>query len=83
MPNPNVNCLAGKRCPKCKSYGPFDVVATAVFTVTDDGTDDQRDIEWDRNSPTYCRNCPHSAQWKDFDDPKCKEKPDDIAKAGP
>lgn len=83
MPNPNVNCLAGRRCPKCKSYGPFDVVSSAVFTVNDNGTDDPRNIEWDGHNSTYCRACPFQGKWKDFDDPECKEKPDGNAKAGP
>lgn len=84
MPNPNFNCLKGRRCPKCKSYGPFDVNSIAIFTVYDSGTDDPRNVEWDGNSPAYCCACHCSAEWKDFEDPECKEvKPDDPTKAGP
>ena len=34
---PNTNALAGMRCPNCKSTGPFEINATACFTVYDDG----------------------------------------------
>lgn len=68
MSNPNSNCLAGKRCPKCKSYGPFDVVGTAVFTLSDDGTGDFRNVEFDGDSPAYCVGCNHGGVWKDFND---------------
>ena len=80
MPNPNANCLKGKRCPKCKSYGPFEVVGTCPFTVRDTGIDTEgRTPDFDRNSYAYCSCCDFSGAWDEFDDPEMKEKAD----AGP
>lgn len=75
MPNPNENCLKGKRCPnaKCGSYGGFDVIGTATFNVTDDGAEAQGSIEYDGDSFAWCRQCDFSGKWFTFDDPECKE----------
>lgn len=59
--NPNVNCLAGFRCPKCGSYGPFQIAATCWVDVTDAGTGDPTEFEWDEDSPCVCSECKHSS----------------------
>lgn len=64
--NPNENCLAGMRCPDCGSYSPFDIVCNAVFTVTDGGTDDCRDVDWESSSPCYCVVCDKAGVVGDF-----------------
>lgn len=62
----NSNCLAGCRCPKCGSEGPFQVVATSVFLVSDAGTEDHRDVEYDADSPAYCSVCDWAGEWGDL-----------------
>lgn len=52
--NPNDNCLAGLRCPECGSYGPFNIRATALFKVADDGTEVIGAVEWDDASFCEC-----------------------------
>ncbi len=60
MSNPNTNCLAGMRCPKCGSYGPFDIVVTTLVRMHDDGSEPlHNDEEWGNESPAIC------------DDPEC------------
>lgn len=54
---PNTNCLLGMKCPECGQEKSFDIVATAVFTVYDDGTDDARNVEWDDSAYCYCTEC--------------------------
>ena len=44
----NNNCLDGMRCPKCRSMGPYKIVATALFELFDEGSEGvQGDITWD------------------------------------
>ncbi len=63
---PNTNCLEGIRCPKCGHEDSFKIEATVVVLVTDDGTDDFGDCEWDDNHYCECGECAHSATVKDF-----------------
>jgi len=70
--SPNENCLEGKRCPKCKSYGPFRVVGTSTFLLHDSGTEDHDDIEFAADAAATCVECGHGGQWYKFDDPKAK-----------
>lgn len=69
-PNPNNNCLLGKRCPKCGSYGPFRVTGSTTFVLHDDGTSGHDDIEFSENSHAVCAGCAHAAPWAKFDDPE-------------
>jgi hypothetical protein len=57
MSNPNINCLQGMSCPKCKSFGPFSICGTATFVVTDDGTDEYSSVEWYDTSHCRCLDC--------------------------
>lgn len=68
--NPNVNCLDGKRCPQCGSYGPFEVVVSMRVLLYDDGSDAAEDgsIEYDDNALAMCHACRHAAKFGDFDD---------------
>jgi hypothetical protein len=68
--NPNVNCLQGKCCPECGSYGPFEVVASTRVKLYDDGCDDAEDgaIEYDDDSPTMCYACQYEGKFSDFDE---------------
>ena len=65
----NENNLAGLRCPKCGSYGPFGIAITAwAVSVTDDGFTDVEDVEWDRDSIIRCETCNEVATVADFDE---------------
>ena len=52
----NINCLEGMRCPKCHYNASFRIVASAQFTVTDDGTDLCEGVEWDEYALCTCGN---------------------------
>jgi hypothetical protein len=66
--NPNDNCLEGKRCPECGSYGPFEVAIFMRVLLFDSGTDDAEDgaIEFDDDSRTICYACRHEGKFSDF-----------------
>ena len=68
--SPNVNCLEGKRCPKCGSYGPFEIVVTIRVLLDDNGTDSAEDgsNEYGENARTTCNSCRHEGQYGDFNE---------------
>lgn len=67
--SPKVNCLEGKRCPKCGSYGPFEIVATVRILLHDDGTDNAEDgtTEYGDGAPTTCGVCQYEGTFGDFE----------------
>lgn len=68
--NPNTNCLEGKRCPECGSYGPFEVVISKRVMLYDNGTESAEDdtTEYDDDSRTICCSCRHGGKFGDFDE---------------
>jgi hypothetical protein len=62
----NTNCLAHIKCPGCGNEDRFRIAATSMFTVTDDGTHDYGDVEWDDDSYTECTQCYRHGTLKDF-----------------
>ena len=62
----NTNCLDGMQCPRCKSNGPFKIRATAFFTVTDDGTAEFDDLEYDDSNYCCCPECDEDGTVADF-----------------
>jgi hypothetical protein len=68
--NPNVNCLHGKRCPECGSYGPFDIAVSMQVRLYDTGCNDAADgtVEYDDGSTATCCNCRYEAKFGDFDE---------------
>ena len=62
----NTNCLVNIKCPDCGNEDRLRIAATAVFTVTDDGTDDYGDVEWDDNSYAECAERHRHGTLKDF-----------------
>lgn len=62
----NDNCLAGMRCPKCRSLGPFDILSKVWARVHDDGIEDYEGCEWDGPSKCFCLECHHDATVADF-----------------
>jgi len=68
MSNPNENCLEGRQCPECGSYGPFCIVVMGWATLYDDGTDEIRNVEYDDGSEAECPSCHYASRWSDFGD---------------
>ena len=62
----NVNALLGVACPECEQDDCFYIQAEAMFTVTDDGTECEGDVEWDNNSTIRCSSCAHSGKVAEF-----------------
>lgn len=62
----NTNCLEGIKCPSCGQEDSFQVIATTVFTLSDEGTGDHTDVEYDDDSPMYCTECPFEGNVSDF-----------------
>jgi sarcosine oxidase delta subunit len=62
----NTNCLEGIKCPACGNEESFRIAGTAIFTVTDDGTEDHGDIEWNDDSYAECTQCYRHGTLKDF-----------------
>jgi hypothetical protein len=62
----NTNCLENIKCPDCGNEESFRIAGTAIFTVTDDGTEDYGDIEWDDDRYAECRECHRHGTLKDF-----------------
>jgi len=67
--SPNSNCLDGKRCPMCGSYGPFEVVVSTRVLLYDTGTDDAENgsIEYDDDALAVCYACRYGAKFGNFD----------------
>jgi len=66
--SPNVNCLDGKRCPQCGSYGPFEVVVSLRVLLYDSGADDAEDssIEYDDGALAMCYACRYEGKFGQF-----------------
>jgi hypothetical protein len=54
---PNTNCLRGWCCPKCGNTAQFEVAATCLVTLTDDGTDTPMDFTWEPTAFAQCSDC--------------------------
>jgi hypothetical protein len=66
---PNVNCLDGKQCPNCRSFGPFEIEVSMRVLLRDDGIDDAEDstVEYDDDSPAACCACRYEGKFGTFD----------------
>ncbi len=62
----NTNCLENFKCPACGNEESFRIAATTIATVTDDGTEDHGDMEWDDDSYAECPKCYRHGTVKDF-----------------
>ena len=64
---PNTNCLEGMKCPKCHQEDGLKIEATCIFTVTDDGTEDEGNgHEWGDTNYCECPDCGHHGTVSDF-----------------
>jgi hypothetical protein len=68
--NPNVNCLQGKRCPECGSFGPLEITVSMRLLLYDNGTDNAEDgaTEYGEDTPVTCCACQHEGTFGEFDD---------------
>lgn len=68
--SPNSNCLEGKRCPTCGSFGPFEILVSMRVLLRDNGTDDAMDssIWYDNDAPAKCVSCQHEGKFGEFDE---------------
>ena len=66
--NPNVDFLAGMRCPECGSYGPFELLVSMRIRLYDNGTDNAEDgsTEYDDDSLATCCACQHEGRFGSF-----------------
>ena len=62
----NDNCLINMACPKCENEGPFKIGCSALFLVSDDGTGEYNEIDWEPSSFCLCTECKHEATVADF-----------------
>jgi len=62
----NTNCLENFKCPACGNEESFRIAATTIATVTDDGTEDHGDMEWDDDSYAECPQCHRHGALKEF-----------------
>jgi hypothetical protein len=63
----NTNCLKGVKCPKCGQEDTFKIEASCLFTVTDDGTEDEGNgHEWDDTNYCECFDCGYHGTVADF-----------------
>jgi DNA-directed RNA polymerase subunit RPC12/RpoP len=69
----NTNCLEGIRCPKCGHEDSFKIEATVLVLVTDDGTEDLGNSEWDADRYCECDNCRYAGTIKDFSEPAAEQ----------
>lgn len=65
--NPNKNCLAEIQCPKCGFFDQFTIQATAMFELTDDGSNlAAGDIDWGDDAYIRCGECRHEGTVAEF-----------------
>lgn len=62
----NSNCLRGMACPECGNEDWFCIEISAWSEVTDDGTGDIGDVEWDSTSGCRCPECHKEGIVADF-----------------
>lgn len=58
--NGNENALEGYQCPRCGNHSKLTMLVECVADVSDDGTDNEREFEWDDESWTTCPECEFS-----------------------
>ena len=62
----NTNCLEDLACPKCGRSESLRIEGSSVFVVTDDGTGEHGDVEWDGDSWTLCPACEFEGRHAEF-----------------
>ena len=62
----NTNALEDIKCPHCGYEDEFEIAAEAIFTVTDEGTSEFRDVAWDSPNWIRCNKCTEHGTVGDF-----------------
>ena len=62
----NTNVLQGVACPKCGYETQFLIETITMALMTDDGTEETYDTQWNDDSYCECKKCNHSAAVKEF-----------------
>lgn len=65
-PEPNENVLEGIACPNCGNTGFFHITVTTEVKFSDNGAEDNGDLEFEDSSPCRCDECNHSGTVQDF-----------------
>lgn len=67
FPNSKVNegCLMDMGCPECGQRDSFKIEFRGTAEVSDEGSDDVGDHEWDGKSACQCE-CGHAGTVRDF-----------------
>jgi hypothetical protein len=67
--NPNTNCLEGKRCPSCGSFGPFEMFVSMRVILGDDGVQmaDDPAVEYFDETSASCSECGYRSSFGAFD----------------
>ena len=63
---PNTNCLAGMRCPKCGSEGPFRIGCQVSCIAYDNGVETYENPEWYNSDSCVCMMCSHGSDVAGF-----------------
>lgn len=71
----NTNCLEGFKCPRCEHTACFDIQASSLFTMIDDGEDNHADVEWEDHSYCRCGGCGYESTVSYFRGGKRTEDP--------
>lgn len=66
--NPNENCLEFMRCPHCEQFRKFDIDVLTTVEMTDMGSGDTHDLEYDEKSNCCCPDCGYQATVSEFDE---------------
>lgn len=59
-------CIEGMRCPQCGNYEEFQIRASCSVMVGKDGTYDEQDMEWNKDSICFCPRCDYNGTVLEF-----------------
>lgn len=62
----NDNCLQDIACPQCGARNRFIIQATSSFVMSDSGTDEFGDVEYDNDNYVACDDCGHDGKLSEF-----------------
>ena len=57
--NGNENCLQGLECPQCGNHKKLRICCQTFVEMTDMGSGEHEDLEYDSESWCMCPNCGH------------------------
>ena len=60
--NGNENCLENYQCPNCGNHETLRIQCVTMVKMTDMGSEEHEDLEWDENSYMECPQCHHNGK---------------------